>query len=194
MGRKADARMLLFERIQTSPPKFVHVTGIPYVVEREVCEDVERMDHVWITIEAPPFGRLRCTVNTLSRLSRDMGHDPRIRVGIVKGTWVEKPASALEECVGQDYAPLDHAVGVTYELYEPEALCALLLERAKAAVRVEVWGELYARETLGVHQIHSRRASSAVPKDIKNRDGALKLYYLPENVSELFLFKFAGQP
>ncbi len=194
MGRKADARALLFERIRTSPPKFVHVTGVPYIVEREPCEEDEKIDHVWITIEAPPFGRLRCTINTLSRLNRDTGNDARIRVGIVKAPWVEKPATALEECVGQDYAQLEHTVGVDYEFYERDALCALLLERAKVAVRVEVWGDLYAGEQLGVHQIHSRRASCSVPLDLKNRDGALKMYYPQDNQSELFLFKFCGQP
>ena len=194
MGRKADARTLLFERIRTSPPKFVHVTGVPYIVEKEPAEDEEKIDHVWITVEAPPFGRLRCTLNTLSRLNRDAGHDGRVRVGIVRMPWVEKPVPALEECVGQDYAQLEKTVGVEYVLYERDALCEMLLEKAKAAVRVEVWGDLFAREHLGVHQIHSRRASCAVPADVKKRDGALKLYYLEDNLSELFLFKFCGQP
>ena len=35
------------------------------------------------------------------------------------------------------------------------------MEKMKRAVRAEVWGELYAREHLGIHQIHSRRASCA---------------------------------
>ena len=56
MTRRADARTLLFEKIRTSPPKFVHVTGVPYTVELEQSEDPLRVDHVWITIEAPPFG------------------------------------------------------------------------------------------------------------------------------------------
>jgi hypothetical protein len=64
----------------------------------------------------------------------------------------------------------------------------------KAAVRAEVWGDLYARDHLGVHQIHSRRRSAVVNTDFKARDGALKLYYAQDNLAELFLFKFAGQP
>ncbi|MEO8353939.1 MAG: hypothetical protein ABI680_19600, partial [Chthoniobacteraceae bacterium] len=95
---------------------------------------------------------------------------------------------------GQDYALIEATMNVFYEHYEQAALADLLIERAKRAVRAEVWGDLYAQDHLGVHQIHSRRASCAVPLDVKNRDGALQLYYSEENESELFLFKFCGQP
>ena len=194
MLKRPDARALLFEKIRTSPPKFVHVTGVPYAVEREVSEDPANADHIYITLEAPPFGRLRAAVNTLSRFNRDAGADGRIRVGIVKSSWTEKPAPALVEEHDQDYAKIEAAKNVTYEFYENESLAALLMERAKRAVRVEVWGDLYARDHLGIHQIHSRRGSCAVTADIKNRDGALKLYYGEDNTAELFLFKFCGQP
>jgi hypothetical protein len=74
-----------------------------------------------------------------------------------------------------------------------EALTALITERAKKAVRAEIWGELYAGETLGIRQIHCRRLSKVAPTDTRNRDGALKFYYADENAAELFLFKFDGQ-
>ena len=77
--------------------------------------------------------------------------------------------------------------------HEHEPLTELLVTKAKTAVRAEVWGELYAKDHLGIHQIHCRRASCAVTTDLKGRDGALKLYYA-DNTSELFLFKFCGQP
>ena len=92
MQRRADARTLLFEKIRTSAAKFVHVTGVPYVIERELAVDPARADHVWITLEAPPFGRLRAVVNTDSRLNRAVGFDPRIRVGIVPSMW-DEPSS-----------------------------------------------------------------------------------------------------
>ena len=41
---------------------------------------------------------------------------------------------------------------------------------------------------------HSNRASSAVPQDLKGRDGAFKLFYPQDNLAEAFLFKFCGQP
>ena len=192
MARRADARTLLFEKIRTSPPKFVHVTGVPYTVEMEQSEDPLRVDHVWITLEAPPFGRIRAAINTLSRFNRDAGFDARVRVGIVTGTWDEKPENGLVEEPGQDYAMIEAALPVTYEFYEHEALAELLVTKAKSAVRAEVWGELYVQDHLGVHQIHNRRASCAVTRDLKGRDGALKLYYA-DNTTELFLFKFCGQ-
>ncbi len=193
MGRKADARALLFERIRTSPPKFVHVVGVPYIVEIEPVAEMQEADHVWLTVEAPPFGRLCCAINTLSRLNRDAGFDPRVRVGIVPSTWSEKPATGLEEIPGLDYEMVEASYPVSYETYERDALAALLVARSKLAVRAEVWGDLFARQTLGMHQIHSRRASSAVPLDIRKRDGALKLYYAADNSAEMFLFKFSGQ-
>ena len=193
MARRADARTLLFEKIRTTPPKFVHVTGVPYTVEVEQSEDPLRVDHVWITLEVPPFGRVRASINTISRFNRDAGFDSRVRVGIVPGTWEEKPANGLVEEPGQDYAMIEAAVPVTYEFHEHDHLVELLLTKAKTAVRAEVWGELYVQDHLGVHQIHSRRASCAVTRDLKGRDGALKLYYT-DNTSELFLFKFCGQP
>ena len=194
MARRPDARALLFQRIRTSPPKFVHVRGIPYTVEVEQSEDPLKIDHVFLNVEAPPFGRLRVAINTLSRASRDAGFDPRIRVGIIRSTYTEKPVPGLEECSGLDYARQEEKHQVSFETYEQAALTEMLVTKLKVAIRAEIWGELYARDHIGIHQIHSRRASSAVPQDIKGRDGALKLYYPQDNLAEAFLFKFAGQP
>ena len=190
---KPDARTLLFERIRTRPAKFVHVRGVPYTVTRVTAENPEDADHIHLTIEVPPYGRLRAAVNTFSRLNRDAGFDSRIRMGIVTSTYEKKPEPGLEELPGQDYAQLEAILPIAYEHYDREPLAALLMEKMKRAIRAEVWGELYARDHLGIHQIHSRRASCAVALDLHNRDGALQLYY-PDNSAELLLFKFCGQP
>lgn len=192
MARRPDARTVLLEKIRSSPPRFVHVTGVPYQVELEQSENPDRRDHVWITLESPPYGRIRASINTLSRLNRDAGFEPRVRVGIIPSTWEEKPDPGLVEEQGQNYAFIEAAMPVHYEHYEHEDLAEMLMSKAKLAVRAEVWGDLYANRHLGIHQIHSRRASCAVAQDIKGRDGALKLYY-PDNTAELFLFKFCGQ-
>ena len=194
MIKRPDARAILFERIRTSPPKFVHLVGVPYFVEVEPETDPEKVDHVWITLEVPPFGRLRLAMNTLSRLNRDGGFDARMRVGNIRSTYTEKPPTGLEECPGFDYAKIEAKENVFYEHYEHAPLVELLVGKTKSAIRAEVWGELYARDHIGLHQIHSRRASCAVKLDLKNRDGALKLYYAAENAAELLLFKFCGQP
>ncbi|MEA3212037.1 MAG: hypothetical protein QOE70_5094 [Chthoniobacter sp.] len=192
--RRPDPRAILFERIRTSPPKFVHLVGVPYVVAVESAADPTLVDHVWLTLEVPPFGRLRIVINTLSRLNRDAGFDPRVRLAIVPGTYADKPNTGLEEAPGLDYAKIEATEKVTYEFYERDALAELLVAKTKLAIRAEVWGELYARDHIGLHQIHCRRASCAVPTDFKNRDGALKLYYAADNLAELILFKFCGQP
>lgn len=192
--RRSDPRAVLFERIRTSPPKFVHLVGVPYAVQVEESDDPARVDHVWLTLEVPPFGRLRVAINTLSRLNRDAGFDGRMRVAILPSTYEEKPNTGLEEFPGFDYAKLEARQKVTYELLDHDAMVELLVGRAKKAIRAEVWGDLYAQEHIGLHQIHSRRASAAVALDVKNRDGALKLYYPEDNLAEMFLFKFHGQP
>ena len=189
---KPDARALLFERIRTRPAKFVHVSGVPYTVSHETTENPEDADHIHLTLEVPPFGRLRAAINTFSRFNRDVGADPRVRMAILPAPYEKKPEPGLEELPGQDYAQLEAILPITYDAYDREPLGALLMEKMKRAVRAEVWGELYAREHLGVHQIHSRRASCAVTGDLRGKDGALKLYY-PDGLSELLLFKFCGQ-
>lgn len=194
MRKRPDVRTLLYERIRNSPPKFVHVTGVPYTVEAEVCDDPEKEDHVWMTMEVPQYGRIRAAVNTTSRSAREAGLDSRVFVAILQNTWTEKPETGLVECDGQSYAKVEAAVEVSYTPYEHEPLKELLITKMKAAIRAEVWGDLYARDHLGIHQIHSRRASAVVRTDLRNRDGALKLYYAQDNLAELFLFKFAGQP
>lgn len=190
---RPDARTLLYQRIRTSPAKFVHVRGVPYTVQVETNEDPAKVDHVYLTIESPPLGRIRASINTLSRFNRDAGFDSRVRLAIVAAPYEKKPESGFDEVPGQDYAQLEAVIPITYETYEHETLVALLVEKMKRAIRVEVWGELYASDHLGIHQIHCRRASCAVPEDRKNRDGALKLYYAEDNLSELLLFKFCGQ-
>jgi hypothetical protein len=193
MARRPDARTLLFEKIRTSAPKFVHVTGVPYTVEHRPVVDGASPDVIWMTVEAPPFGRLRVSLNTVSGLNRDGGFEANLRVAIVKGSWTEKPQSGLVEDPGQDYAMIEAAFDVAYESMDQEALTSLISERAKKAVRAEIWGELYASETLGIRQIHCRKSSKGQKTDLRNRDGALKLYYAEENAAELFLFKFDGQ-
>jgi hypothetical protein len=193
MARRPDARALLFERIRTSPPKFVHVRGVPYTVAVEENPDPLKVDHVYLNVEVPPFGRLRVAINTLSRVSREAGFDPRVRVGIIRSTYTEKPLPSLEECNGLDYAKQEEKHGVQFETYEQAALTEMMVTKMKAAIRAEIWGELYARDHLGIHQVHCRRPSKAVPEDVPNRDGALKLFYPEENATEAFLFKFDGQ-
>ncbi len=58
---------------------------------------------------------------------------------------------------------------------------------------MEAWGEFYVRNHIGLHQVHSRRASCSVLKDYQGRDGAIRFYF-QDGTAEMLLFKYCGQP
>ena len=95
---------------------------------------------------------------------------------------------------GLDYHSIEAAEPVTYVEYERPALEILLAEKTGRAIFIEAWGELYVRNHLGVHQVHSRRASCSVLQDYRGRDGAIRFYYGADATSEMLLFKYCGQP
>lgn len=161
-------------------------------MEIEPERDPSRVDHVWMTMECPPVGRLIISINTLSRFNRDAGFDPRIRLSIISSRYEERPEPVLERHEPLDYTILESLHPVDYFAVDHDPLEELLITKCNAAVRAEVWGELYIREHLGIHQIHSRRASCAVDHDIIGRDGGLRLYYR-DGLAELLLMKFCGQ-
>ena len=173
-------------------PISVRAIGIPYHVEIERESDPSRVDHIWLTMEVPPVGRLIVSINTLSRYNRDAGFDPRVRLGVITSRYKERPEPLLERHEPLDYTVIEATHPVEYVPMEHDPIEELLIERCNSAVRAEVWGELYIHEHLGIHQIHSRRASCAVARDIIGRDGGLRLYFR-DGVAELLLFKFCGQ-
>lgn len=174
--------------------RYVTVAGDVAAVAIEAEVDERKVDHVWITIRAGEFGRLQISLSTCSRQSRAAGFDPRIRVGILTSAWDELPAAGLREVTPLDYRVLESAEHIHYTPYERTAVEQMLVTRARRAIFVEAWGDFYVRAHIGVHQIHSRRASNAVPRDLIGRDGAIQFYYREPNVREMLLFKFAGQP
>jgi hypothetical protein len=176
----------------TRRPLLAHLVGLPSGVEVEVAATADRVDHVWFTVQVPPCGSVLVSVNTLSRLNRAAGFDHRMRLGILRTVWEEVPEPFLEECEGLDYRKIESEHPIDYHPYEHDPLAELLVAKGRAAVRVEAWGELYRRKGLGMHQIHSRRASGAVRQDIVGKDGALR-FYLPDKTAEMFLFKYVGQ-
>jgi len=134
------------------------------------------------------------SVNTQSKRNRDAGFDPRVRLGILRGSWEHLPPRGMGRCQGFDYAEIEEGANIFYEHHTRESLEDLLLETTSRAILLEVWGAPYhSRWKPGIHQIHSRRASCAVAEDIRNLDGALQFYFREEQRTELFLFKFCGQ-
>jgi hypothetical protein len=103
------------------------------------------------------------------------------------------PAAGLVAATGLDYGVLEAEQAIQYVPTDRPALERLLLAKGRRAMFAEAWGQFYVRAHLGVHQIHSRRASLAVPRDHVGQDGALRFYF-DSGVCEMLLFKFAGQP
>ncbi|MFL6516103.1 MAG: hypothetical protein ACJ8M1_13880 [Chthoniobacterales bacterium] len=182
------------ERLFRFRDQYVTAAGKPLsaVAEREA--DRRKNDHVWITVDVGADGQVQIALSTMSRQSRAAGFDPRIRVGITRANWTELPLVGIEATAGLDYAILEAEQSTHFVEYEREALEQLLIGKARRSIFVQAWGEFYVRSHMGVHQVHSRRASFAVPRDLIGQDGAVRFYFQQPNDSETLLFKFAGQP
>ena len=175
--------------------RYVTVAGeiASAVVEQE--EDERKIDHVWITVRAGEFGRVDISLSTLSRQSRALGFDSRVRVGILRSTWTELPTAGVRPVAKPfDYAAIEREHAIDYVAHERAPLEQFLIEKARRAVCVEAWGEFYIRAHIGVHQIHSRRASNSVPHEVIGQDGAIRFYFHESHAREMLLFKFDGQP
>lgn len=182
------------QELHSRRDKFSRVVGRPVHVQIEFNEDELRIDHVWITLEVVQWGPVRAAINTLSHLNRIAGFDERVRLGIVRENYETLPVSGIFPCKRFDYAEIEKTANVFYEHLSRPEMERFLIDRGSRAVLAEVWGDIYTLNHLGVHQVHSRRASCAVPHDFVGRDGALKFYFEPEKTCELLLFKFCGQP
>lgn len=173
---------------------FIYAAGGDIEVRVEDHPDPERIDHVWISIDTEEFGRIRISVNTESRNSLVAGFDRRVRVGTLRGAWTDLPPRIVQAHRGFDYASIPDIENIAFEP-TPRPLVESLLTRAcYRASLLEVWGTPYERPRIGIHQIHSRRASRAVPVDLRGRDGALQFYFRDDHSTLLVLFKFDGQP
>lgn len=174
---------------------FVHAVGGELQVRVEEHPNPDYVDHVWITMNAGAAGRPLVSINTLSKRNRDEGFDPRVRVGFIHGKWEELPTRGFEASEPLDYGELEKTHSIFFEHYERRRLEELLAASATRAALLEVWGAPYRnKHRLGIHQIHSRRASCAVTSDIRGHDGALRFYFREDKRTTMFLFKFCGQP
>lgn len=174
--------------------RYVTVAGEIANVAIEEDQDPWKIDHVWMTVRAGEFGRVQISLSTTSRQSRAAGFDPRVRLGIVRSHWSELPFAGVRPAGPLDYATIEKTEPIDYTAQERSAVEELLLAKARRAIFVEAWGEFYVRAHIGIHQVHSRRASFAVPRDVVGQDGAIQFYYPEAKTRELLLFKFAGQP
>ena len=170
----------------------VRVAGEPVAFAAEIDNVASNIDHFWITIRMGDLGPLRIALSTHSRQNAAAGFDPRLRVGLIATTWQGLPAAGMVDSPGLDYARLEAETPVRFVEYERPALEALLTEKTRRAIFIEAWGELYVRTHLGLHQVHSRRASCSVLSDYVGRDGAIRFYFR-DGTAEMLLFKYCGQ-
>jgi hypothetical protein len=171
----------------------VHVAGTPVAFAAEIDRVAANIDHFWITIGIGTGEPIRIALSTHSRQNAAAGFDPRMRVGIITSTWQKLPVAGLARSTCLDYHALEAPSPVTYVDYERPALEQLLTEKTTRAIFIEAWGELYVRTHLGIHQVHSMRASCSVPRDYIGRDGAIRFYFADDARTELILFKYCGQ-
>jgi hypothetical protein len=170
----------------------VHLAGTPIAFAAELDPVPANIDHFWITIGVGTGEPIRIALSTSSRQNAAAGFDPRIRLGIQISTWTELPVARAMKSPGLDYGSIEVASPASYVEYERPALEVLLTEKATRAVFIEAWGELYVRTHVGIHQVHSMRASCSVARDLVGRDGAIRFYF-PTGHAELLLFKYCGQ-
>ena len=171
----------------------VHVAGTPIAFAAEIDRVPANIDHFWITIGMGTGEPLRIALNTHSRQNAAAGFDPRLRIAIVPSVWTELPPAGLLKSTGLDYRQIEIASAVTYAEFARPELEALLTDKARRAIFIEAWGELYVRTHIGIHQVHSMRASCSVLRDFIGRDGAIRFYFAEEARAELLLFKYCGQ-
>jgi hypothetical protein len=191
----------------TKPPEFVYQRGdvalrqedfvlgageiIRYAPEFDL--DPEKIDHFWISIRAGEVGPVQISVNTRSLKHFAEGFDPRMRVAVLPGAWTKLPPAGLVRVRGLNYTKLESEFPLVYEAMERPALEHLLSAKCRRAIFVEAWGAFYLRAGVGIHQVHSRRASCSVRTDYVGRDGAIRFSYRENSATEMLLFKYCGQ-
>lgn len=153
----------------------------------------ENVDHVYASIDAGLQSQVTLSLNTLSFRNRLAGHDPRIRLGILRWRWTHLPPRGLYPLEFFDYDTVELIENVEYRVLERTAMEEYFALRCANCRRIEAWGVPYHRTQPGLHQIHSRRASASVESDLRGRDGAVRFYFDEDQRVELALLKFAGQ-
>jgi hypothetical protein len=181
-----------YPKFQSRHGELVQVAGEPISFAAETDNNPANIDHFWITIRMGDAGPLRIALSTHSRQNAAAGFDPRVRVGVIAAEQ-NLPAAGILPSSGLDYAALEAETPVTYLEYERPPLETFLADKTRRAVFIEAWGELYVRNQLGIHQVHSRRASCSVLTNYIGRDGAIRFYYA-DGTTEMLLFKYCGQP
>ncbi|MFQ3577426.1 MAG: hypothetical protein SNJ52_00225 [Verrucomicrobiia bacterium] len=173
----------------------VHAYGRPAGARIEESPEPERVDHVWIDLDVGLEDALVINVNTLSRKNLLGGFDPRVYAARIYQSSVSKPAVGLRTSALLEYEELARGPNLFFEPLSRLEMESLLLDFAGRAIGLEAWGELYRTKggQVGIHQIHSRRASCAVGTDLRGHDGGLRFHFGDGRAAVMLLLKFSGQ-
>lgn len=187
---KRSRGLRIFRDLRTP---LVHLVGDHLKAKVEGHSKKNTPDHVWITMDPGLSLRVMVSVNTHSIRNGQAGFDPRVRVAVIRDGWRELPERGISECHHFSYGEIPGIDAAEFRPLERVFMEQMLLDRVHQALLLEAWGTPYHRELPGIHQIHSRRASCAIPESIEGRDGALRFYFREGNRMETLLFKFCGQ-
>ncbi len=171
---------------------FVRVAGVPLRSEEESGPDPQKNDHLWLTVRAGEIGEIRIALTTWSVPSLAAGVDPRVQLAVVSTRWTALPPAGISPGGRVDYEAICRDTGFSFRPHDAASIVREIVGRFSRAIFAEAWGELYVREHVGIHQVHSRRSSLALPTNVLGRDGALRLYF-DGGDAELVMLKFNGQ-
>jgi len=179
--------------IAVQPRRLMHVVGEPVSAEVEIARRPDLIDHVWLTVNAGDFGPVRAAIATWSKRNAEAGFDERMRLGSARIECTLPHPQGVFSSPGLDYDTLEASHNIFYEYKSQQQMEEWLLTEIEKSDLIEIWGRIYTRKHIGVHEIHSMRASCAVPEDERNHDGAMLLHRTRESTAKWCLLKFCGQ-
>ncbi len=193
--RVPPQRQAVAKQVRQSNDQFYHVIGRPIHWQRERAPTEEQIDHIWITIDVKPVGLVRASISTESARNKIAGFDPRVSIALLQRPGQPVGEECFETSVGLDYAAIEQQHQVEFRWYEKPQAEQLLIDIAARASHLEIWGHAYMNRHLGIHNIHSLRASCAAPQDGDDGDGAMLIHSNnTDSQACLLMLKFCGQP
>lgn len=191
----STARSATINRLPDS--ELVRVCGDILRAEPEQAQSAGQVDHFWITLDCGVADPVQLSINTLSLRSLHAGFDPRLRVARVRRKIAHLPSRGVRVMERFDYSEFESTHNAFFETLGREEIDQLFIELSREMPRVSAWGSPYSRKAApGLHQIHSRRRSDAVPQDVVGCDGGIEFHatHGPPFDVVMVMMKFSGQP
>lgn len=176
----------------TEPDLLYRVIGRPTQVRIEPARSDLNTDHVWIDVDSGSTGTIRMSVPTFSRKNLLAGYTPAIHLRQFRLPPPDPhPTPGIYPVARSNYADLETPNAPPIREMSRSEMEDLLLREGRSAALVEAVGHLYSRDHTGLHEIHSRRASCAVTRNVSDRDGWICFHHASHSL--LLLIRFCGQ-